>query len=176
MSACEVTPQALKDLLAREPDLPLIDVRIPPEFREVHVAGATSVPFDRLSREQLSSAVGSKENATVYFICQMGKRSQKACAKALKLGLANVVNVEGGTDACIAAGLPLERGKKAVSLERQVRIVAGILIVVGGVLAIALHPYWAALPVAMGAGLIFSGVTDTCTMGTLLTKMPWNRA
>ena len=90
-------------------------------------------------------------------------------------GVANVISVDGGTDACIADGLTIERGKKAISLERQVRIVAGSMVLVGAVLALTVHPYWAALPAFVGAGLVFAGVTDTCGMGMLLMKMPWNR-
>ncbi|MHC4403376.1 MAG: rhodanese-like domain-containing protein [Planctomycetota bacterium] len=175
MSIHTITSLELKDLLVREPDLQLIDVRMPAEFREVHVVGARNVPFDRLSAEQLSSESAEDGSSTVYFICKVGKRSHKACEKARELGLPNVVNVEGGTDVCIAAGLPVERGKKAVSLERQVRITAGGLVLVGAVLAVAVHPYWAALPALIGAGLAYSGVTDTCGMGMLLSKMPWNR-
>jgi rhodanese-related sulfurtransferase len=175
MSFRTITSLELKDLLVRQPDLQLIDVRPPPEFREVHVVGARNVPFDQLSAEQLSSASGEDGNSTVYFICKVGKRSQKACEKVQKLGLPNVVNVEGGTDNCVAAGLPVERGKKAFSLDRQVRITAGGLVVVGAVLAMTVDPYWAGLSALVGAGLVYSGVTDTCGMGALLTKMPWNR-
>ena len=175
MSVRTITFLELKDLLVRQPELPLIDVRMPPEFREVHVVGARNVPFDRLSAEQLSSASGEDGNATMYFICKVGKRSQKACEKMQKLGLSNVISVEGGTDVCAAAGLPVERGKKAVSLERQVRITAGGLVAAGAVLAMVVHPYWAALSAVIGAGPVYSGATDTCGMAALLTKMPWNR-
>lgn len=81
----------------------------------------------------------------------------------------------GGTDACVAVGLPVERGKKAVSLERQVRITAGGLALVGAVLAMTVHTYWAILPAMIGAGLAYSGLSNTCGMAALLTKMPWNR-
>lgn len=175
MSASTITSLELKDALDGQTDLPLIDVRMPAEFREVHVAGAKNVPFDRLSAEQLSAAVGERGESPVYFICTLGKLSQKACKKAQRLGVADVVNVEGGTQVCAAAGLPVECGKKAVSLERQVRIAAGGLILVGAVLALAVHAYWTALPALVGAGLIQSGVTDSCGMALVLTKMPWNR-
>ncbi len=175
MSLGTITPTALQGLLVSQPDLPLIDVRMPAEFREVHVAGAKNVPYDRLSAEQLSAASHEGRSSTVYFICKVGKQSQKACDKAQRLGLAEVVNIEGGTEACIAAGLPMERGEKAFSLERQVRIVAGGLVLLGAVLAVAVHPYWAAISAVIAAGLIHSGVTDTCGMGLLMTKMPWNR-
>ena len=175
MSAQTITTKEFQDLLARQPNVPLVDVRLPPEFREVHVAGAKNVPFDRLSAERLSVALSENGNSSVYFICKVGKRSMKACEKARAFGVSNVVSVEGGTDACVALGLPVERGKKAVSLERQVRIAAGGLVLAGGVLAVAVNPLWAILPALVGAGLVFSGVTDTCGMAVLLTKMPWNR-
>lgn len=175
MSLRAITTLEFRDLLAREPDLPLIDVRMPVEFREVHVAGARNLPFDRLSAESLSDALGEKSDSTVYFICKAGMRSQKACHKASQFGLADVVNVEGGTDACVAGGLPVERGKKALSIERQVRMTAGGLSLVGAVLAMAVHPYWAILPAGVGGGLLVAGITDTCGMATLLMKMPWNR-
>ena len=175
MSVRSITSPELKELLVREQGLTLIDVRMPAEFREVHVVGARNVPFERLSAEQLSSASAEDGNATVYFICKVGRLYQKAFQKAQKLGLSNVVNVEGGTNVCIAAGLPVGRGKKAVSLERQVRITAGGLVLVGAVFAVAIHPYCAAVSALVGAGLVHSGVTDTCGMAMLLTKMPWNR-
>lgn len=175
MSIRTITSQQLGELLIQQPDLPLIDVRTPREFRGKHVVGATNLPLDQLSEERLNSALSQRKNGTVYFICKGGTRSQMACEKAHAFGLSDVVNVEGGTDNCVSTGLEIERGARAVSLERQVRIVAGGLILTGAVLAIAVHPYWAGLAAFVGAGLVFSGVTDTCIMGDILAKMPWNR-
>jgi hypothetical protein len=67
------------------------------------------------------------------------------------------------------------RGKKSVPLNCQVQMITGSLVVIGSALAAWGHPYWAALPGVMGAGLIFSGITDTCAMGSFLAKMPWNQ-
>jgi len=175
MSVRTITSIELRDLLASTPDLPLIDVRMPAEFREAHVAGAKNVPLDRLSPETLSAAVGQVEEGPVYFICQVGKRSLKACHQAESFGVAEVTNVAGGTNRCIADCLAIERGEEAFSLERQVRIFAGGMAMLGAVLAMAVHPYWAALPAFIGAGLVYSGLTDTCGMSALLIKMPWNR-
>jgi len=175
MSFQNITPDQLKERLAQQPELALVDVRMPNEFRSVHVVGAKNLPLDQLSADRLAATVPEGEPQPVYFVCKGGVRSEKACQKALSLGWSNIVNVEGGTDACIAAGLTVERGKKAVSLERQVRIVAGTMALVGGILAITHHVYWAGLPAFVGAGLVFSGVTDTCAMATVLAKMPWNR-
>ena len=86
-----------------------------------------------------------------------------------------MVNVEGGTSAWDEAGLPVERGKEAVSLERQVRIAAGFLVFVGTTLGVVHHEYWLGIPAFVGAGLMFAGITDTCGMGMMLAKMPWNQ-
>jgi rhodanese-related sulfurtransferase len=93
----------------------------------------------------------------------------------LAAGLTSVANVEGGTLACVEAGLPVVRGKKAISLERQVRIAAGSLVLIGVLLGWLVHPALAGLAAFVGAGLVFAGLTDTCGMGLLLARMPWNR-
>ena len=87
----------------------------------------------------------------------------------------NVVNVEGGTLACVDAGLPVVRGKKAMSIERQVRVAAGALVLLGVLLGGLVHPALYGLTALIGAGLVFSGITDTCGMGMLLARMPWNQ-
>jgi rhodanese-related sulfurtransferase len=98
-----------------------------------------------------------------------------ACQKITAAGYRDIVNVVDGTQACADAGLPVIRGQKAMALERQVRIVAGLLVVAGVALGYLVHPWIFALSGVIGAGLIFSGVTDTCMMGNLLAKMPWNQ-
>jgi rhodanese-related sulfurtransferase len=113
-------------------------------------------------------------NEPLYVICRSGSRGQKACEQFQKAGFTNVQNVDGGTLACIDAGLPVVRGRKAISLERQVRIAAGSL-VLAGVLGSFVHPAAIGLAAFVGAGLIFSGITDTCGMGMLLARMPWNQ-
>jgi rhodanese-related sulfurtransferase len=89
-------------------------------------------------------------------------------------GYSNVISVEGGTNAWSEAGLPVVRGKKAVSLERQVRIAAGFLVLLGIGLGVVVHPYLLGLSAFVGAGLMFSGITDTCGMALVLARMPWN--
>jgi rhodanese-related sulfurtransferase len=150
-------------------------VRTAAEFRGVHVIGATNLPLHRLTSERLQAALGERSNGTVYFICKAGTRSEAACEKALAFGVSNVVNVAGGTDDCVTSGLPVESGRKAISLERQVRMAAGAMILLGVVMAVVHHPYWAGLSGFVGAGLLFSGITNTCLMGDLLAKMPWNQ-
>jgi len=152
----------------------LIDVRTPAEFQQVHAVGARNIPLDRLSADQLTRELNGSES--IYVICRSGARGRKACEKLHAAGIANAVNVEGGTDAWEAAGLPVVRGRKALSLERQVRMAAGAIVVTGAVLAWWVHPAFVTVCAFVGAGLVFAGITDTCGMGLLLARMPWNRA
>ena len=168
-----ISPKQLAEVRSSGKSVELLDVRTPVEFREVHVDFARNVPLDRLDAQALK-AKRSDSSGPVYVICRSGNRGKQACEKLAAAGL-DVVNVEGGTLAWEAAGLPVIRGKKAISLERQVRIVAGFLVLLGAVLAMTVHPYFAGLSAFIGAGLMFAGITDTCGMGMLLARMPWNQ-
>lgn len=167
-----ISPRELQAMHAENEAIELIDVRTPVEFREVHVGFARNLPLDRLDPAQL--AAGRDPRQPLYVICRSGNRAEKACEKLAAAGL-RVVNVAGGTLAWEQAGLPVARGKKAVSLERQVRIVAGALVLIGSALAAFVHPYFIGLPAFIGGGLLFAGLTDTCGMAMLLAKMPWNQ-
>lgn len=169
-----ISPQALADLRKGGKKINLIDVRTPVEFREVHVDFARNEPLDRLDPQAIAASRNGSAGEPLYVICRSGSRAKQACDKLTAAGL-NVVNVEGGTQAWDAAGLPVVRGKKAISLERQVRIAAGFLALTGAVLALTVHPYFAGLSAFVGAGLMFAGITDTCGMAMVLARMPWNQ-
>lgn len=168
-----ITPARLQVLKAEGQPIRLIDVRTPVEFREVHVEYAQNVPLDRLNPQEIAAGINGSEQP-LYVICRSGNRSKQACERLLAAGLTNIVNVEGGTQACVAANLPVVRGKKAISLERQVRIISGIMGIVG-VVGYFLNPWFLVLPAMVGAGMLHSGITDTCLMGTMLGRMPWNQ-
>ncbi|MEX0725177.1 MAG: rhodanese-like domain-containing protein [Planctomycetaceae bacterium] len=176
MSMSTITPKDLFDRMQTGEPVELVDVRTPAEFREIHVAAARNVPLDRLDPAAFkTNAQGVQETHPLYVICRSGSRGKQACEKLIGSGLTQVVNVEGGTTAWDQAGLPVVRGKKAISLERQVRIAAGFLVVVGSALGYFVNPYWLGLSAFVGAGLMFAGITDTCGMGMILAKMPWNQ-
>ncbi len=174
MSVVFIKPQDLAECCKDGKKIDLIDVRTPVEFREVHVAFARNIPLDQLDPATLMQARNGSPNEPLYLICRSGSRGQQACEKFLKAGFANVINIEGGTMACVEAGLSVVRGKKAVSLERQVRIAAGLLVLLGVGLSFV-HPALIGLSAFVGAGLVFAGVTDTCGMGMMLARMPWNQ-
>lgn len=169
-----VTPEELLQH-HQEGGVELIDVRTPVEFREIHVDFARNVPLERLDPHQLMAERHRNPDEPVYLICKSGSRGQMACDRFHAAGFTHVFNVAGGTAACVEADLPVTRGRKAVSLERQVRIAAGCLIVLGVVLGYTVHPWLHALAGLVGAGLVFAGVTDTCAMGMLMARMPWNQ-
>ena len=162
--------------LSRQGGFDLIDVRSMMEFYEIHAVGALSAPLDTLNPKAIMESRGAKASEPLYIICRSGGRSAQACQMFEKAGYSNVVNVEGGTLAWEQAGLPVNRGqKKMISLERQVRICAGLLTLIGSLLA-----FWnigfLVVPAFIGAGLTFAGLSNTCGMGMLLTKAPWNRS
>ena len=169
-----ITPQEFAERCKEGKKIDLIDVRTPVEYREVHVEIARNVPLDRLDVGALIQTHNGSGNEPLYIICRSGSRGRQACEKFFKAGFSNVVNIEGGTMACVEAGLPVVRGKKAISLERQVRIAAGLLVLLGVALAFV-HPGFVGLAAFVGAGLTFSGITDTCGMGMILARMPWNQ-
>lgn len=169
-----ISPQKLAEL-RRVGHVDLIDVRTPVEFREVHVDFARNLPLDRLDAASVTALRQCPGDHPLYVICRSGTRGNQACQMLEASGFTQVYNVEGGTLAWDAAGLPVIRGKKAISLDRQMRIVAGSLVLLGVVLSIVAAPYWIGLSAFVGAGLIFAGITDICPMITMLSRMPWNQ-
>ena len=169
-----ISPKQLAEVCQSDDAVDVIDVRTPLEFREVHCVHARNVPLDELNPEAVLASRNCSEDKPVYVICRSGSRAAKACEAFAKAGFTNVINVDGGTQAWESAGLPVNRGKKGMSLERQVRIAAGFLVVLGVGLSF-LHPWFIGLSAFVGAGLMFAGITDTCAMGMLIAKMPWNK-
>ena len=174
MNVATISARELAEVYKSGP-IELIDVRTPVEFRELHATHARNVPLDRLGPATVMQARSGSRDEPLYVICRSGSRGRQACEKFLAAGFPNVINVEGGTLAWAECGLPVVRGKKAISLERQVRIAAGSLVLLGVLLGWLVHPVFLGLSAFVGAGLVFAGVTDTCGMGLLLARMPWNQ-
>lgn len=159
-------------MIAANPDVLVVDVRTPGEFESAHIDGAINLPLDQVDahlRRIVADAGG-----TLLLICQSGARAARARRRLCEAGLPDAKVLAGGMNAWIAAGGPVQRGRPRWSLERQVRLAAGSL-----VLAATAADLW--LPGArfaaalVGAGLAFSALTDTCAMGALLARLPYNR-
>jgi rhodanese-related sulfurtransferase len=164
---------ALEELLGAEPTVRLLDVRTPGEYESVHIRGAYNVPLDRL--DEHARDIQAHVDTPVVLICQSGARARKAEDALRAAGMPQLHILEGGVNGWVAAGRPMERGSKRVSLERQVRFSAGVLAAAGALLAIAVNPLFALLPLFVGAGLAFAGLTDWCGMALVLARLPYNR-
>ena len=167
-----ISPSELEKLLTIQPSSPVIDVRTPMEFAEVHVPQAQNIPLDELKPGSLPLP----KDQPLYLLCRTGQRATKAAEKFASQGFSQAIVIEGGTLAWIEANLPVTRSAvKVISLERQVRIAAGALVLLGVLLGWFVHRAFFGLPAFVGAGLMFAGITDFCGMGLLLAKMPWNK-
>ncbi|HJU43769.1 MAG TPA: rhodanese-like domain-containing protein [Vicinamibacterales bacterium] len=167
-----MTALELSSLLTTADGARLLDVRTPAEFENAHIRGAYNVPLDRLHEH--ASEVRTAPGAVV-LICQSGQRAQRAEAVLRSAGMGNMHVLDGGMKAWLASGLPVNRVRARMSLERQVRILAGVLAAVGAIGALTISPLLAVVPAAIGSGLVFAGITDTCAMGMLLARLPYNR-
>ncbi len=170
MSECTVL--GLNEVLNNQ-NVTLIDVREQAEFAGGRVSGANLIPLGDIEKRHKEL----DHNHTVYVMCRSGRRSSEAQKRLKSLGFKNVVNVKGGFEAWKAESLPFEKDENAPwALERQVRFIAGLLVLLGVFLSFAVHQYFIGISAFVGAGLTFAGATDWCGMGLLLAKMPWNQS
>jgi len=164
--------EAAERVSAAEGSAAVIDVRSGVEFDGEHVPGSRSIPLDRLA-ERLDEVRAVP--APRLLLCRTGVRAEKALRTLENLGVTDLLVVEGGIEAYARAGGATEVGAAVVSLERQVRIAAGLLVLLGLALGAVVHPGFLFLSAFVGAGLVFAGVTDWCGMGLLIARAPWNR-
>jgi len=150
----------------------VIDVRTPGEFQTVHMPGAYNVPLDLL-REHRDEIV-SHVDQDVVLVCRSGQRATQAEETLRKAGLTNVRILDGGITAWEAKGFAVNRGAQRWDLERQVRLVAGLIVALSVVASIVV-PGVEWLAFAIGAGLSIAALTNTCAMGMLLARLPYNR-
>jgi rhodanese-related sulfurtransferase len=163
---------ALRGLLDSPRPPRLIDVRSPGEFESVHVAGAYNVPLDTL-REHRDELLRHLDE-DVVLVCRSGNRARQAESMLVAAGLPNLHVLDGGMIAWEAAGHPVLRGRPRWDLERQVRLVAGLLVLAGVVASVVIPPLkW--LSAGVGGGLALAALTNSCVMGTLLSRLPYNR-
>ncbi|MFI2695653.1 rhodanese-like domain-containing protein [Kitasatospora sp. NPDC018619] len=170
------TPLTVEQLQPRLGQLTLIDVRSPGEYAAGHIPGALNVPLDQLglALPALREAAGQGEIAVV---CAAGPRADQACRQLADAGIPTLT-LTGGTNAWAGAGRPLDRpagARRVWALDRQVRLTAGALVLAGILLDLAL-PGARWLAAAVGGGLAFSALTNTCAMGSALARLPYNRA
>ncbi|WOO39517.1 rhodanese-like domain-containing protein [Rubellicoccus peritrichatus] len=162
-------------LLENSSQIYLVDVRTPAEHRAKHLPNSDLRPVDRFNEKEAKAVKAAAGDRKVCFICQSGKRSKLSLNVWKKAGFSDADELDGGLNAWEAEGLSLEKGQgEVMSIERQVRIAAGSLVFIGTLLGVFVSPWFLIIPGFIGAGLTFAGITDTCGMGMMLAKMPWN--
>lgn len=171
-----IQPRELHRLLAAGRPAQLLDVRTPGEFAAAHVPEAKLVPLDALDPAAFQPQRGA-ETIPLYVLCHSGGRARRAIDRLERAGVQGCVLVEGGTQAWMDAGLPVSLGQsRALPLMRQVQITVGLISAAGAGLALAVNPLFAIIPLVMGCGLVFAGITGICGLALLLARMPWNRS
>ncbi|MBF4478924.1 Rhodanese-related sulfurtransferase [Rhodococcus rhodochrous J3] len=170
--AVTVDPNSLHESLDSGKNVRIIDVRTPGEFESVHIPGAYNVPLDLLREHRDEFCAHFDEN--VVLVCRSGQRAGQAEETLRDAGLFNLHILAGGMLGWESAGLPVNRGAERWDLERQVRLVAGSL-VLSSVLGSIAVPKLKWLAAGIGGGLTFAALSNTCAMGMLLSKLPYNR-
>lgn len=167
-------PETLQSWFTEHLDLVVIDVRSAAEFESMHIRGSYNVPLPLLSEhaDELAARLGSR----VVLVCQSGVRAEQARQRLGRSGIDGAFVLTGGAPGFAAAGGDVVKGKDRWDLERQVRLVAGSLVLVGLVGGKLVSPKIRAIAGVIGTGLTFSAATNTCAMGRALSVMPWNRA
>ena len=151
-----------------------IDVRTPLEFDTVHIMGSRNIPLPDLHKfvDELKDL---SLTTPLLLVCRTQNRVKIAYEYLINTGVTNCSILEGGITGWISEGKPVVRGRKRLSLEGQVRTIAGALILLGLGLSLAVHGGFLLLPLLVGAGLLHAGLTDSCLMGMVLAKLPYNR-
>lgn len=167
------------DLMANQTaDTCILDVRTSAEVNAAGLPNCLHIPLHELTPERLLNEIekNGKNGQCVYLLCQGGKRAEMAADQLHGKINAELVVIEGGLNAALQSNIPLQKSTKTtMSLERQVRIAAGSLVLLGTLLGTWFHPGFYGLSALVGAGLVFAGITDTCMMGMLLARLPWNK-
>jgi rhodanese-related sulfurtransferase len=171
MSDTLITPSELRHLLATGADVHLIDVRTSAEFDNAHIPGSYHVPLDTLGEH--GDELGRHLTHPTVLVCQSGGRARQASQQLATTGLGNLRVLDGGLGSWLAVGGEVNRGQQRWGMDRQVRLVAGVAVLLS-VLASLVVPPLRLVAGFVGAGLTFSAVTNTCGMAALLAKLPYN--
>ncbi|MDD2731536.1 MAG: MBL fold metallo-hydrolase [Candidatus Omnitrophica bacterium] len=167
-----IAPRDALVIIEKDPQAKLLDVRSALEFSEVHIKNSINIPIDMFPAKinDLSQSIQS-----YIVLCRTGNRSPMAADMLIQSGIHGVKVMQGGMTRWQKEGLPVIKGEGGISLERQVRLIAGILVLLGIILSWIVHWAFIFIPVFVSCGLIFAGLTDNCLMGMLLMKLPYNK-
>ncbi|MEU7473072.1 rhodanese-like domain-containing protein [Streptomyces sp. NPDC044984] len=158
-------------------ELTVIDVRTPGEYAGGHLPGALNVPLDQIQRA-LPDLRYAADRTDLLVVCASGARSENACRILEENGVA-AATLSGGTGAWAAGGHELHHpqgtSRATWGMERQVRLTAGVTVLLGLLLGLTVHPAFQLVSAGIAGGLVFSALTNTCGMAAMLAKLPHNR-
>ncbi|MET0081012.1 MAG: rhodanese-like domain-containing protein [Candidatus Thiodiazotropha lotti] len=177
-SVTTISPSGLFAKQDQGMKIELLDVRTVAEYRGGHIPGSKLLTLDEISDESLAQQLGhpnERGQASIYLTCKSGFRAEQAANKLLDSGYKNLVLVEGGTDGWEKSGLPIKRWGGVISLERQVQIAIGSLLLLKVLFGFTLHELFFLTGVVIGTGLIMAGITRWCGLAKLIAILPWNR-
>ncbi len=169
-----ITSAELRERIASNTPLSILDVRTPAEFETSHIDGSVNVPLDVLNDHGPKVAERLDQSRDIVLVCRSGQRATQAQQRLHREGVDGGRVLENGITAWENQGFDVTRGVQRWDLERQVRLVAGS-IVLSAVLGSVAVPRLKWLAAAIGGGLTFAAVSNTCAMGTALSKLPYNR-
>ncbi|MBF0385463.1 MAG: MBL fold metallo-hydrolase [Candidatus Omnitrophica bacterium] len=167
-----VSPKEAVSLAQKDQRVALLDVRSALEFNQVHIKDAINVPIDSLSAKIIDLSKSGKE---YIVLCRTGNRSPMAADMLIQSGIHDVKVMHGGMTRWQKEGLPVIKGEGGISLERQVRVIAGSLVLLGILFSWSIHWAFIFISLFVSCGLIFAGLTDNCLMGMLLMRLPYNK-
>ena len=173
-TAVPISPTELAERLGTPQAPLLLDVRTPAEYESLRVPDSHNVPLELLQKN--CERLAGQYDGEVVLICQTGNRAKQAQEHLRSAGLDSARVLNGGVTAMEAEHQHhTRRGQNRWAMDRQVRMVAGSLVLTGFLGSKLISPKIGYLAGAIGAGLTFSALTDSCAMASALQKMPWNR-
>ena len=167
-----ISPKDASALASQDAQVKFLDVRSVLEFSQAHIKDSINVPIDMLTMKvnELSPA-----KQTYIVLCRTGNRSPMAADMLIQSGIHSVEVMDGGITGWQKEGLAVIKGEGRISLERQVRVMAGSIVLLGILLSWFIHPWFIGISLFVSCGLIYAGLTDNCMMGMLLMKLPYNK-
>jgi rhodanese-related sulfurtransferase len=168
--AATVAPADAASRRGQAPEPFFLDVRSALEFEGGRIERAHNIPL-----EELDARAGEiPDDADVIVVCRTGVRATIAAEALARVGRRATV-LDGGMNAWRRARLPVREGRKRLPVDRQVQLIAGLMVLAGVILGSFVNAWFLLLAAFFGAGLTFAGATGTCGLALLLMKMPWNR-
>jgi rhodanese-related sulfurtransferase len=164
----DVDASTLREWLDKDAAV-VVDVREAMEYAGDHLPGAMLAPLSSLDPQ----ALPRESDRKLVLYCASGIRSARAASTILAARGGEVWSLKGGITAWKQAGHDTGGGG-GLSLQRQVFIVIGLMVIVGLALGVWVEPWLLLLSAFAGLGLVGAGLTGVCPLAMLVARMPWN--